>query len=245
MGTPMQRDKGFPPTNWDWVEACRSGSDDHKQQALSMLCSGYWYPVYAYLRGSGHTPEDAEDLTQGFFVRMLRHDSFSRIDRHKGRLRNYLLTSLKHFVFAEHSARVTPKRGNGALHLPLHVAWAETRLGSESLEPSHNATPERLFNQRWLALIMDLAMQRLSADYAARGEAELFSRLAVQLDAGKTEYGSHKILAQELGVSETSVRVGLVRLKKRLAATIREVIAETVGKADSVDAELQEVLGLT
>mgnify|MGYP000961318596 CR=1 FL=1 len=232
----------FPATNWSWVAHAGSQDDAEAQKALALLCEGYWYPIYAFLRGKGHNPHEAEDLAQGFFERILRSNVFAQAKQEKGRLRNYLLTCLQNHVFAEHQAAMARKRGQGATHLPIHLAWAEERFGGEQIEPRHAETPEHSFNRRWWALVIEQAMQRVRDTYAANGELELYTRLAPLIEDGRVTAGIYEKLAHELDVSEQSLRVAMVRLKKRSGESIRRVLQDMVGDRGNVEDELAAMM---
>lgn len=228
----------FPATNWNWVADVGSEAGGKSQQALALLCEGYWYPIYAFLRSKGHAPHDAEDLAQGFFERLIKNNGFAQAQQSKGRLRNFLLAGLQNFVFTEHQSAHALKRGQGAAHLPIHLAWAEERFGGEQLEPRHEDTPEDGFNRRWWALVIEQSMVRVRDHYLAQGKEELFQALSPLLDSGRAEAGSYKALAQRLSMSEPALRVAYVRMKQRVSATVRQVLLETVGDAGAVEEEL-------
>ncbi len=232
----------FPATNWAWVTSASSQDDEEAQKAVALLCEGYWYPIYAFLRGKGHGPHEAEDLAQGFFERILRGNVFAHAKPERGRLRNYLLTCLQNHVFAEYQAATARKRGQGAPHLPIHLAWAEERYGGEQMEPRHEETPEHSFNRRWWALVIEQAMQRVREAYAANGDLELYTRLSPLIEDGRVAAGVYAKLAEELHVSEQSLRVAMVRLKKRTGESIRRVLQELVGEAESAEAELAAMM---
>jgi DNA-directed RNA polymerase specialized sigma24 family protein len=231
----------FPPTNWDWVAQLNHSSTTVSRSALSKLCSGYWYPIFAYLRGRGHELHEAEDLAQGFFARLLKHDALARAQQGKGSLRSYLLAALHHHIATEHEASTAAKRGAGATHLPIHLAWAEDRLSREDAEPSHQETAEHIFNRRWWALVIEQALHRVKAEYAARGEDRLFESLQPHLE-GRPEAGAYKQLAATLCTTEQALRVALFRLRKRTADSVRAVLAETLDDPSAVEAELTAIL---
>ena len=239
---PKPTPSRFPITNWNWVAQLRDGSAEVSDRALSLLCSGYWYPVYAYLRGRNYPPHEAEDLTQGFFERMLQYGSFAKADQNKGRLRSYLLTCLKRFVTAEYLAARTPKRGGGSAHLPIHLAWAEDRWNREPHELTHTDSPDCEFNRRWWALVTEQALHRVRTDYASRGDDALFDALLPHLDS-RPEVGTYQGIAKDLCTTEQALRVALFRLRKRAAEAVRAVLHETVDDPATLEAELAAILG--
>lgn len=230
----------MPSTRWDWVAALKGGAmSDEARRALALLCDGYWFPIYARLRGMGHGPEDAEDLTQGFFEKLLRTNAFERASPEKGRLRNLLLASLKRYVATIHEARTSLKRGGkAAVHLPIFSAWAEERLEAE--EPASPApSPEAEFNRRWWKLLVDRAFGNVQAEYARRGQGDLAARLRPFLDDSGAPSVGMDDLARQLGARTASLRVALLRLKRRLAEEVRRIVRETVGSDEAAQEEIK------
>ena len=133
---------GFAPTRWSLIAAAREGDSPEARQALSQLCEAYWYPLYAYIRRSGHAADQAQDLTQEFFARLLARDFLGVADPSKGRFRAFLLASCKHFLANEHDRAAAQKRGGGVTPVSLSIEEAEARYRRE---PSHDLTPERAF----------------------------------------------------------------------------------------------------
>lgn len=229
----------FPTTRWDWVEQLHGTCAEASLQALNLLCDGYWYPVFAHLRGLGHSPHESEDLTQGFFVKLLRTEVFARASQSKGRLRSYLLTCLQNFVREEHAAQNAQKRGHGASHVPLHLAWAEQRYENE---PVDKHTPERVFNQRWWLLTLERAMHAVWLEYEARGDGRIYAELAGLLDSDRPPPGEYARIASELGIREQTLRVALTRLRQRVAKKVRDQVALLTGDNSLVDQELRALL---
>ena len=193
----------------------------------------YWQPVYAFIRRSGRSPDDARDLTQAFFVRVLEKGFFREADRSRGRFRSFLFSSVRHFLANQHDWSVAQKRGGGAAVLPLEFDDGERRY---SLEPADQTTPEDTYQRSWALAVLDAAMARVQTKYAASGRADLFARLKPYLTGD--EPGSYADLAREIGGNPGQLRVAVHRLRRDYGRALRDVIAETVTTVEEVDEEL-------
>lgn len=229
----------FPNTRWTLVEEIGRGGEA-AERAMGELCAIYWPPVYAYARGSGLSPEDAEDLTQGFFFQLIGRESLAKADAARGRLRCYLLHALKHFRIDQHRRNAAHKRGGGLDPIPIDAKDAERRLAGEL---SHHDDPERLFERRWALTLLDEAFARLGQEYVRSGNAALYEALRPVLIDGPDPETTYAVLGAELGMTEGAVQVAAHRLRKRFRRTLESVIAETVESPDQVDEELRHVLG--
>jgi DNA-directed RNA polymerase specialized sigma24 family protein len=240
MSTPPS--SSLPDTRWDWIEQLRAESGGATSRAaLALLCEGYWYPVFARLRSQGHSREVAEDITQGFFEKLIRTRAFETADPAKGRLRSLLLTSLSRYVGNLQDAEWAQKRGGRErIHLPIFstTEWAEQRFLSEKLSTSADS-PDTAFNRRWWALVLDQALQAVRADFSARGRLALFAALCPFLDDSRPGGQPLAATAQQLGIKETTLRVSLVRLRRQLADEIRAIILRTTGNPEAADEELR------
>ena len=163
----------FPTTRWTLVVAASDPKRKEFRSALASLCENYWYPLYAYLRRRGYPADQAQDLTQEFFIRVLEGRYLDRADPEKGRFRAFLLTSLKFFVADEEDRNRAQKRGGGAL-LPLEFSSGEERY---QREPAHDETPERIFERRWALSVLDRVVEKLRDEFVRHGRAEHFERL--------------------------------------------------------------------
>src|SRR5262249_22621789 len=148
------------------------------KKSLEKLCRAYWSPLYAFVRRQGESPHDAQDLTQGFFARLLEKDYLKSVDRNKGRFRSFLLAALKHFLSNERDRLRAKRRGGRQVPIAIDPHRAETHYGSEPVE---HLTPERIFERRWASALLERAMARLRNDYAAEGKAALFDELKATL----------------------------------------------------------------
>ena len=230
----------FPTTRWTLVLAAGDPQGKEERSALVSLCGGYWYPLYAYVRRRGYPADQAQDLTQEFFVRVLDGRYLDRADPEKGRFRSFLLTSLKFFVADEEDRQRAHKRGGGAV-VSLEFSSGEERY---QREPAHDETPERIFERRWALAVLDRVVERLRTEFVQHGRPEHFERLKVFL-LGQSD-APYATLAREMNTSEGALKVAIHRLRKRYRQLLRETIAETVLTPEDVDDEirfLQSALG--
>jgi RNA polymerase sigma factor (sigma-70 family) len=223
----------FPTTRWTLVVAAVESRRTEARSALVSLCEGYWYPLYAYVRRRGYPADQAQDLTQEFFVRVLEGRYLDRADPEKGRFRAFILTSLKFFLSDEAERGRAQKRGGGKV-LSFEVSSGEDRY---QREPAHNETPDRIFERRWALSVLDRVMDRLRVEFVQHGRLDHFNRLkAFLLDQAETPYAA---LAREMGTSEGALKVAIHRLRKRYRDLFRQEIAETVADPAEVEAELR------
>jgi RNA polymerase sigma-70 factor (ECF subfamily) len=225
---------GFATTHWSLIVAAREGDSPEARQALSQLCEAYWYPLYAYIRRRGRTADEAQDLTQAFFARLLERDFFGAADPAKGRFRAFLLTACKNFLANEHDRACAEKRGGGA-PISLSVEGAEERYRRE---PSHDLTPDQAFERRWALTLLDRVLARVREEFAARGKGELFDRLRLYL-VGDRGAPPQQRAASELGLSVGALKVAVHRMRRRYGELLREEIAQTVGGPDEVEDEIR------
>lgn len=220
----------FPMTRWTLVERAGSGGE---KRALEELCRLYWYPLYAFARSRGHGAEDAEDLTQGFFQRLLSGGMLAQANGGSGRLRSYLLKAFEFDLIDARRHRLRHKRGGGATMVPLDGELAE-RLWSADAGGEGGV---QAFERAWVATVLRAAMAELAESYAARGQAEVFAGLRPFLDPG-AERREIEVLERELGLSPAAARQALHRLRERFRLAVRKVIAGTLENPD--EAAIQE-----
>ncbi|MDB6079453.1 MAG: hypothetical protein JWO82_3200 [Akkermansiaceae bacterium] len=225
----------FATTRWSLVRAAGPGDSP---VALEELCRLYWFPVYAVARRSGRKPEDAQDLAQGFFARLLEKRWLDHADDARGRFRNYLLTALKRYLANEWHREHARKRGGYGEVVPLDAELAE-RLYAE--EGGHGSSPDELFDRRWALAMLDAAMARLEQEYQAGGRAAEYARLLPGLTAGRGET-DYAALAQAGATTEGAVRVALHRLRKRFRTLMRDEVARTVASDDEVAEEMAALM---
>jgi len=223
----------FPTTRWSLVVAASDPKRKEVRSALASLCENYWYPLYAFLRRRGYPADQAQDLTQEFFIRVLEGRYLDRADPEKGRFRAFLLTSLKFFVCDEQDRNRAQKRGGGAL-LPLEFSSGEERY---QREPAHDETPESIFERRWALSALDRVVENLRSEFVQHGRPEHFERLKVFL-LGQSD-APYAALAREINTSEGALKVAIHRLRKRYRELFRREIADTVADPAEVESELR------
>lgn len=206
-------------------------------EALASLFESYWYPLYAYLRSHGNTPEHAQDLTQSFFARILEKRSLRQADPARGRFRSFLLTSLKNFVANERERERAEKRGAGVPLLPLEFQTAEGRF---QREPPSGDTPEKIFDRQWAITLLTRTTSRLKAEVTRGGNELLFERLKAYL-TGDLPQLSYAETGLALGMSEGAVKVAVHRLRRQFRVLLHDEIAQTVSSAKEVEDEIRHL----
>ena len=223
----------FPTTRWNLVVAAGDLHGKKARSALVSLCENYWYPLYAYLRRRGYPTDQAQDLTQEFFLRVLEGRYLDRADPEKGRFRSFILTSLKFFVADEEDRQRARKRGGGVL-VPFAFSSGEERY---QREPAHDETPERIFERRWALSLLDRVVERLRNEFVQHGRPEHFERLKMFL-LGPSD-APYSALAREMNTSEGALKVAIHRIRKRYRELVRQEIADTVADPAEVESELR------
>lgn len=235
---PPARDRSaFVTTQWSHVLDAGHTPSPEGAGALASLCQDYWYPLFAHVRRRGVGLEDAQDLTQAFFERLLEKRWLRDADPTRGRFRTFLLTALNHFLANEWDKSQARKRGGGFQRLSFDTQSAETQF---QLEPKSRATPETEFNRRWALALLDRVLQQLRDDYEADGKGRLFEHLKDTLEGGRAEI-PHAQLAVRLEMSEGAVRVAAHRVRQRYRELLRREIARTVDTVDAVEVELRDL----
>lgn len=233
---------GFPLTRWSLILHLREGDAPSAAEALEELCRLYWYPVYAFIRREGSGPEDAEDLTQGFFAMLLARGDFLSAERDKGRLRTFLLACLKHYMVQDWRYRSAAKRGGvEAAGRWLSGARAEERYALEAVDPG--AAPDVLFDRRWALDTLEEALRLVEREYAAAGRAELHAALQPFIST-RPKGDDLQVIGGRLGMTAGALHVAVHRLRLRFRRSLQGLVAETVGTRGEADAELRHLLGL-
>ena len=227
----------FASTRWSLVVAAGQRDLPESEAALASLCRLYWYPLYAYARRHLPRTEDAQDLTQEFFARLLERDYLRQADRQRGRFRSFLLAAFKHFLANEHERASAQKRGGGRTVLPLDFDSGERRY---QREPSHQATGEAQYERGWALALLEQALARLREELTAAGKGRLFECLRETL-TGADAPRPYAELAAELGMSAEAIKVTVHRLRRRYAELVRAEIAQTVTTPEEVEAELRDL----
>ncbi|MGD0091954.1 MAG: sigma-70 family RNA polymerase sigma factor [Planctomycetota bacterium] len=226
----------FATTHWSVVLAAGRGDSPQARDALGRLCQAYWYPLYAYARRQGSSAQDAQDLTQEFFARLLEKDGLAGVAG-VARFRAYLLAAFKHFLSNERDRAQAQKRGGAVSALSLDARDAESRY---SAEPSGGATPEKLFERRWALELLDRALVRVEGEYNQAGKRELFEALQPCLAGGGVAQAQ---IAAELKLSEGAVKVAAHRLRRRYREVLRAEIGDTVAQPGEIEDELRVLMG--
>jgi DNA-directed RNA polymerase specialized sigma24 family protein len=227
----------FRSTHWEDVLAARDPAEPEAREALAGLCRAYWYPLYAYVRRKGYAPEQAEDLTQGFFSDGLARNFLRAVDPARGKFRSFLLASFDNYLKNERDREKRVKRGGRVTIVSIDTEDAEARY---CREPAHVETAERLYDRRWALTLLDRVLDRLERTMADQGKGPLLDRLKPSL-LGATAAAPFARVAAELGMTEGAVKVAAHRLRGRLRVLIREEIAETVSDPADVDQEIRDL----
>jgi RNA polymerase sigma-70 factor (ECF subfamily) len=228
----------FHTTRWSLVLAAGQQASAASHEALGALCQLYWYPLYAFARRQVSQAEEAQDLTQEFFARLLEKDYLRAADPERGKFRSFLLTAFKHFLAKERDRARAQKRGGGQQVLPLDFQAGEQRY---SREPAHEVTAEKLFERRWALTLLDRVLARLRGEFEVAGKQTLFERLKGCLAGEKNPGGSYQELASDLQMTEGAVKVAVYRLRRRYQELLLEEIAQTVAAPEEIEDELRHL----
>jgi RNA polymerase sigma factor (sigma-70 family) len=231
--------RAFTTTHWSVVLQAQ-GESPAAREALEKLCGSYWWPLYGYVRRQGYGPEEAQDLTQGFFALLLERKDLDAVRQEKGRLRSYLLTSLKHFLAKAKRRELAVKRGEGRALVPLDELLARERA---DFEPADTLSADRIYERRWALTLLEQVLARLGKEYQASGSASLFDHLKQALtdEPGKP---SQAKIAEELSMNENAVKQAFYRLRQRYRLLLREEIAHTVAVPGDVEDELRHFIAV-
>jgi RNA polymerase sigma factor (sigma-70 family) len=225
----------FGTTCWSLVLSAGASTSPESQEALATLCQLYWYPIYVYVRRRGYRPDEAEELTQAFFARVLEKKTIRDADPARGRFRSYLLGALKQFLANEWDRQHAQKRGGRKMLVSLDEAEARY-----SREPAHEQSPERLFDRRWAADILERVFTTLREEYQDDSRQRLFDRLK-QCLAGVESDESFRQIGAQLGMTESAVKSAAHRLRRRYRELLRDQIARTVDGPEAVDQEIRDL----
>jgi RNA polymerase sigma-70 factor (ECF subfamily) len=227
----------FPTTHWSCVAAAGSDRDDQSREALARLCAGYWYPLYAFVRRRGHGADEALDLVQGYFARLLEKGVLAAADPARGRFRSFLMADCAHYVSHERARAAAWKRGGGLRPVSIDARDAEGRF---LVEPAEGLTPEHVFERAWATTLLARVVNQLREEYEAAGRATAFDRLKPVLVGGAAEVPYAQIAA-ELGTTENAIQAAVYRLRRRYAALLRQQIAATVADPKDVEDEIRDL----
>jgi len=230
----------FTTTHWSVVLRAGETNSPGAAQALNQLCRAYWYPLYAFVRRKGHSPHDAQDLTQAFFARLLEKNYVAQADRERGRFRTYLLAALTHFLADEWDKARRLKRGGDRKIISFDAASAEERYRSEPVDQLDAA---KLYERRWVTTLFDQVLARLEEEFCDSGKRELFDCLKSSLLA-EDSVSSYAQLGARLGLTESAIKQAVHRMRLRYRELFREEIAQTVAGPGEVEDELKHVFAV-
>jgi len=229
----------FATTRWSLVLTAQ-GQSPAAHEALEKLCSNYWRPIYSFIRRQGATTEDAQDLTQGFFAVLLERRDLDTVGKEKGRLRSYLLASLKHFLTNERHRAMAIKRGEGQRLIPLD-ALHHCKL--MDCEPADTLTADQIFERRWALTVLDQVLARLEEEYRAAGKMLLFDRLHKSF-TDEPDRSSQAEIGHELGMTENAVNQAFHRFRQRYRELLRGEVAHTVMVPVDIEDELRYLIAV-
>ena len=235
---PTDQPQWFATTHWSVVLNAAQADAPQAADALERLCRTYWYPLYAYVRRLGRSPEDAQDLTQAFFERLLERNYVGQADRQRGRFRTFLLSALSHFLADERDRAHRFKRGGGQTVISFDAATAEERY---RLEPVDFLDAAKLFERRWATTLLERAVTRLEQEFSERGQDRLFDGLRAFL-LGEQEDATYAGAAAGLGLTPAAMKMAASRLRARCRELLREEIAQTVASPQEADEEYRALL---
>jgi RNA polymerase sigma-70 factor (ECF subfamily) len=229
----------FTTTHWSVVLEAQ-GESPAAQEALEKLCRTYWRPIFAFLRRQGLRPDEAEDITQGFFSELLERKSLDAVRKEKGRLRSFLLGGLKYFLANEQRRAMAIKRGKGQRLIPLDELHAEDRI---EIKPADPMTAEMIYERRWALTVLERVLNQLNDEYRAAGNFALFDSLK-ELLPDEPGAPSQAEIAARLGMTENAIRQAFYRFRQRYQALLREEIAHTVATPGDVEDELRHLIAV-
>ncbi len=228
----------FFTTRWTMVSEAGSVDSPDSAEALAQLCQAYWFPLYAYVRRTGESKEDAEDITQGFFLDLLGRSDLADLDREKGKFRSFLLASLKHYISNERDRKRTKKRGGHIIHLPLDWEDADAKffLCDDSV-----SSPEAAFDREWAKVLLKCVLHQLGEEFSSNGKTDEFEGLKKFLTMGRGEI-PYEEAATDLGMKATALRVAVHRLRKRYRVLLKAEVSRTISTSESVKEELAALM---
>lgn len=228
----------FATTHWSIILAAATRDSPAAEEALTHLCSLYWYPIFAFVRREGYSIDDAEELTQSFFTRLIEKNDISDADRSRGRFRTFLLGSCRHFLSNARDREQTVKRGGRVMRIPIEAALAEEQYVRAL---AHAETPERLYDRQWCLSLLGSVLDELRREYQAAGRERLFDRLGGFLTFDENA-GTYADAARDLEMTPAAVKVAAYRLRGRYRDALRRSVRDTVASEDEVDDEIRYLL---
>jgi RNA polymerase sigma factor (sigma-70 family) len=230
----------FATTHWSVVLSAGQASSLRVSESLEKLCRSYWPPLYSYIRRQGQGPEEAQDLTQAFFAKLLQKNFWARADPQKGRFRSFLLTALRHFMADERDRGRTAKRGGGMSFISLDEQASE-QCFLQGLD--QNLTSEQQFDRQWAATVLEQARSKLRQECVASGKLGLYDRVSL-VDGRSESTLPLAVIAQQLGMSVSAVKSAVSRLRVRYGEFVRQEVAHTVSSPAEIEAEIRHLLSV-
>jgi RNA polymerase sigma factor (sigma-70 family) len=228
----------FCTTHWSVVLAAREEDSPKACNALAQLCQSYWFPLYAYVRRCGEPPEDAQDLTQEFFARLLEKDWLRAARPERGRFRWFLLASLKHFLANEWDRARAQKRGGGHYPVSFDALNPEERY---ALEPADGLSADKAYDRSWALMLLEKTRSRLREEFTLAGRNGRLEALE-QFLPGEQSTATYADIANRLGVAEGTIKSDVSRLRRRYGELLREEVANTVGSMTDLNDELRHLV---
>ena len=239
LPSPVEIDtKWFAATHWSVVLAAKNATSPQARAALEKLCNVYWPPLYAYVRRSGYSREDAQDLVQDFFAKFLEKNWLQHLQHQRGKFRSFLLTLLKHFLLDQKDKSSAQKRGGQKTIISLDSCDPEERY---VLEPCEGLSPEQIYERQWALALLEQTAKRLREEYLQAGKGKLFERLK-DLQPGRHGTANYAQIAFDLGMTEGAIKTAVHRLRRRHSELLREEIARTLSSPDEVDQEIRHLI---
>ena len=235
--TPLLEQGRFPNTHWTMVLAAGAAESPNAREALENLCRDYWFPLYCFIRRLGCGQDDAQDLTQGYFERLLEKNYLAEVHPDRGRFRTFLLKGVKNYFLDEKRRESRAKRGGDAKIVSFDDVDAEGRYLAE---PETGVTPETMFERQWAAVVIENAVETVRREFHQSGKKKHFDRLKPFL-ATQPETGDYEKAAQDLGCSANAVGVAVHRMRARYARAVREEVAHTVHDPRLVEDEVRHL----
>jgi len=229
----------FATTHWSVVLEAQ-GESPAAQEALEKLCRTYWRPIYGFVRRQGSKPEEAEDLTQGFFALILERKDLNIVRKEKGRLRSYLLTSVKHFLADESRHAMAVKRGKGQRLIPLDDIRERERV---DVERSDRLTADQIYECRWAFTVLEEVMARLRDEYRSAGNVRFFDQMKKMLMDEPSRLSQAQV-ASEFDMTENAVKQAFYRFRQRYQTILREEISHTVAMPSDIEDELRHLIAV-
>ena len=238
--TGNRQDRGFQTTHWSLILSSQQQADSNvRNQSLSELCRAYWYPLFAYLRRKGYSPEDSADYVQGFFFELIEKQFLNSVSEEKGRFRWFLMSAIRRFVGKELEKQAAQKRGGSRSFFSLDVDDAEKRY---QLEPVDGWTAEKLFDRRWALEVIQQALAILKTSHEKKGKLLLYNKLQLTLTGAQISQQKYEEIGSEFSMSPGAVKVAALRLREKYRQTLKEIVGQTIEDPDSIDDELDQLL---